>query len=154
MKKIFLLLLGLIPFGLGFLLDSLMTHFSDVLFPYAAIGVCFLIFWGAIGFFMYRLGEPLKVSLIFAQLPAFLTLLLNLFQEIVLVRYWGNLLGAATQLYFLPVLNISFSLTFWADRVWPAYIAAFLLMCAVYYLGFRLGERHSIAGVCPKKQRD
>lgn len=64
--------------------------------------------------------------------------------ELVLGAYFSNAAGIWTQLYYLPLLQLGFSLTSWSSRVFTADAAAWLLMAAASYLGFRLGRRQSV----------
>ncbi|HBG39752.1 MAG TPA: hypothetical protein DDW58_11060, partial [Clostridiaceae bacterium] len=81
---------------------------------------------------------------IIANLPAFLVLLLNLYQEIILGQYWLNIFGAATQFYYLPLVNLSAPFTFWSHDFWTVYIIEFLLMFASYYAGAYLKKRSTL----------
>ena len=56
-------------------------------------------------------------------------------------EYWFNIIGIASQLYYLPLINLSSVFTFWTPHAWTIYIAAFLLMFASYYTGAYLKKR-------------
>ena len=140
MKKLFLCLIGFLPLGVGFTMNWFMMQYQDSVLPYRWIGICLLLCWAGLGFFTYHLKESAKVSACAVHLAALIALLLNVYQEVVLGRYWGNLLSVFTQFFYLPVLNISFTLTSWSSHVWVAYIAGFLLMCSAYLIGFNLGR--------------
>ncbi len=133
MKRMILLLWGLVPFGVGFLINVLLM--KNLILPFKIIGIAFLLGWGLLGFLTNSNGKTIVKTAVFANLPAFVVLLLILYQEIKLGHYWMNLFGIATQFFFLPLLNISFSLTFWEQHVWPAYIVSFILMCVAFLLG-------------------
>lgn len=75
---------------------------------------------------------------------ALVVLVLLGIQELVLGAYFSNAVGIWTQLYYLPLLQLGFSLTSWSSRVFTADAAAWLLMAAASYLGFRLGRRQSV----------
>lgn len=89
----------------------------------------------------YRSEAREFTSLLLVNLPACLVLLLQLFQEMILGQYWEGLLGLATQFYSLPILSISFTLTFWAHQVWAAYMIGFLLMIITYSVGWQLRKK-------------
>jgi len=138
-----LFLLGLIPFVLGFLMNSWLMQNPDSILPFQLIGLIFLAFWVTIGFISYKFETSLLESAVIAHLPALLMLLFIMYQEIILGQFWSNLFGIATQLYYLPLINISssvvgifLSLTPWAINIWSASIIAFLLMLASYYVGY------------------
>jgi hypothetical protein len=80
-------------------------------------------------------------SAVIANLPAFFVLILNLYQEIVLGQYWFNIFGIATQFYYLPLISLSSTFTFWTPYVWVIYITGFLLMLASYCTGVYLKKR-------------
>ncbi|MFF2755149.1 hypothetical protein ACFVR1_15530 [Psychrobacillus sp. NPDC058041] len=150
MKKMILFLLGLIPFVLGFLMNSWLMQNQNSILPFKLIGIIFLVFWVLVGFITCKFEKtPLK-SAVIINLPAFLILLFIMYQEIILGQYWFNIFGMATQFYYLPLLNISsslvgifLSLTPWATQIWSASLIAFLLMFASYYLGCYLKKRLS-----------
>jgi len=138
-----LFFLGLIPFMLGFLMNSWLMQNPDSILPFQLIGLIFLAFWVTIGFISYKFETSLLESAVIAHLPALLMLLFIMYQEIILGQFWSNLFGIATQLYYLPLINISssvvgifLSLTPWAINIWSASIIAFLLMLASYYVGY------------------
>lgn len=142
MKKVILFILGLTPFVLGFLMNSWLMKNQNSVLPFKLIGIIFLLYWVLVGFTTCKFGKtPLK-SAIIANLPAFLMLLLILFQEIVLRRYWANMFGIVTQFYYLPLVNISssivgflFSLIGWGIHFTLVSLISFLFMFGSYFLG-------------------
>ena len=151
MKKILLLAAGLIPFALGFGMNALMTANMNLVLPYRLIGVVLLLFWGFFGYRMKDFAGSARRSAILIHLIPCAVLLLLLYQELVLGRYWPNLVGIATQFYYLPLLNIAFGLERlpfalaggWVHRMWHSYLIAFGLMWAAFYLGSRLKTNHT-----------
>lgn len=139
MKKIILFLLGLVPFGLSFLMDSWIMSNQDSMLPLKFIGILFIGLWIFIGFKTSEFAEtPLQSSMI-VNTPAFLVLLLLLYQEIIQGYYWTNsFIGISSQFYFLPLVNISALFTRWTPFLWVTYIVAFLLMITSYSLGIYL----------------
>ena len=138
-----LFLLGLIPFVLGFLMNSWLMQNPNSVLPFQIIGLIFLAFWVTVGFISYKFETSLLKSAVIAHLPALLMLLFIMYQEIILGQFWSNLFGIATQFYYLPLINISssvvgifLSLTPWTIHIWSASIIAFLLMFASFYLGY------------------
>lgn len=146
MKRLVLVLLGLIPLALGFWMNSWMMNNPNNMLPYKLIGIVFLVFWFMIGFITYNFEKtPLKSAAI-ANLPALLMLIVIIFQELVLGKYWMNLFGAATQFYYLPVVNISgsiqrifsFLIPGLVINMWSTFLIGFFLMISSYCLGSRL----------------
>lgn len=145
MKKIILFVLGLIPFGLSFLMNSWMMSNQDSVLPLKLIGILFIAFWIFIGFITSEFAEtPLKSSII-VNTSAFLVLLLLLYQEIIQGYYWANsLIGIGTQFYFLPLINLSSFINRLTPFVWVTYIIAFIIMFASYNLGAYLKKHNRI----------
>ena len=113
--------------------------------PVKLIGTTFLILWGSVGFISYKFEKAFMKSAIVAHLPALLTFLLIMYQTIILGAYWPNFFGTVTQFYYLPLLNLSHSLT---NFFWPANIGvtlviliALLFMFAAFYVGDYLRKK-------------
>ena len=145
MLEFTLTLAGLLPFAAGYGMHWMMTAYPDVRLPYGLIGLAFLLLWGGIAFLagIFARRTPL-LSIACMNGVALLVLVLLVIQELVLGAYFSNAAGIWTQLYFLPLLQLGFSLTSWSSRVFAADAAACLLMVAVSYLGFWLGRRQSV----------
>ena len=61
MKKALLILIGLIPFVLGFLMNAWLMQNQDSVLPFKLIGILFLVFWGLIGYITCKFEKtPLK----------------------------------------------------------------------------------------------
>lgn len=145
MKGMILFLLGLIPFVLGFLMNSWLMQNQNSVLPSNIIGIIFLIFWVLVGFITCKHGKKRLTSTITINLTAFLILLLIMYQEAILDRYWSNIFGWSTQIYYLALINISsFLLGIFLPSttvgIWPESLIAFLLMFASYYIGCYLNK--------------
>ncbi|CAM5199965.1 putative protein OS=Ureibacillus acetophenoni OX=614649 GN=SAMN05877842_11742 PE=4 SV=1 [Ureibacillus acetophenoni] len=144
MKKLVLILIGLIPFVIGIQMSEWLMQHQDRVLPFKIIGIVFLIFWILVGFITSKFEKtPLKTAVII-NLPAFLVLLLIMYQSIILGHSWPNLFGWATQMYFLPLNNISsyiIGILFFYVHMWSACLLAFLLMFAASYFGCYLRRR-------------
>ena len=145
MPELMLTLTGLLPFAAGYGIHRMMTAYPDVRLPYGLIGLIFLLIWGGIAFLAgsFARRNPLA-KIICMNGVALVVLVLLGIQELVLGAYFSNAAGIWTQLYYLPLLQLGFSLTSWSSRVFTADAAAWLLMAAASYLGFRLGRRQSV----------
>jgi hypothetical protein len=138
-KKLLLLIIGLLPFAVGYGINALMLGpYYDVALPYGWIGVGMLAVWFVLGALTRRLGGTAFQSALIAHIPALIVLVLLLYQEWILGQYWLNIFGLVTQLFFLPLINIAGMLAFFAHTLPVVYIVAFLLMFAVFWLGARL----------------
>ncbi|MFY3792333.1 hypothetical protein ACOQFO_11725 [Ureibacillus sp. MALMAid1270] len=144
MKKLVLILIGFIPFVIGLQMNTWLMENQDRVLPFEIIGIVFLIFWILVGFITSKFEKtPLKTAIII-NLPAFLVLLLIMYQSIILGHTWPNLFGLATQMYFLPLVNISskiIGILFFYVHIWSASLLAFLLMFVASYFGSYLRRR-------------
>ena len=130
-----LLALGCIPFPAGFWMDRWMTAHPDQLFPYLPAGLVFLLVFFLVGFLGYRLTESTGKALLFLTLPGLLDLILLFIQEILLGRYWPGLPGAATQMFYLPILNLGSRLDVLGHSLFSACLLSFFLTAAAACLG-------------------
>jgi hypothetical protein len=144
MKKIIVLIAGLTPFligyGLNLLLYKLSTNFATVSF---AISVMFFLYWGLLGFTFSKFTSSKIYTLAICHFPALLVLLLILIQELINKRYWNNILGFATQFFYLPTITVSSKITGYlsVSKMWETYIISFGLMIAVFYLGCYIRDK-------------
>ncbi|MEK4628490.1 MAG: hypothetical protein ABS944_16845 [Solibacillus sp.] len=137
MKKLILFLIGIIPFVLGFLMNSWLIQNSNSILPLKLIGIILLIFWVLVGFITCKFDKTPYQSAVIIHSPALLVLLLIMYQDIILGQFWSNFFGLATQFYYLPLINISSFIVgggFYV-QMWTASLVAFLLMYGSYYLG-------------------
>lgn len=146
MKRILLLFMGLLPFFLALSMNALLLRTMNLVLPYPWLGGAWLLLWGLLGCFTAGCAGSVKEASFLAHMIPLVVLLLLLYQELILGQYWFNFWGLATQLYYLPLLNIAFTLTAWAHRVWPAYIASFALMYVAFYLGGCIRKRRQDGG--------
>lgn len=144
MKKLVLLLLGLIPFPVGYLVNYLMMEnvFINGL-HYTLVNLFCLAIWFLLGMFLHSLASTKIKAAAIANCPAFIVLLLILFQEVVLGQYWMNIVGIASQFFYMPFLYLTFRITPMFHTMSPTYIVAFCLMCIVFYWGCCVGMRRA-----------
>jgi len=143
MKKAVLFISGLIPFLMGYLMNwSMLNIFFDVRVPYALISIITLVIWGLLSYFLSGYAGTYKQTVILMNLPAFIVLILISVQLLIFKAYWLNIIGMAVQIFYLPLMNISFLLTSWSHNMLPAYFAAFILMVAASSLGCYANKKH------------
>ena len=138
---VILVVLGLIPFAIGGFMNWYMMTYSNDLPPFTLIGIVTLLMWTAAAFVVKPYIKNTKKVVIGLNLVAFVVLVLVGIQELLLQAYWQNFVGVWTQFYFLPLINISFTLTSWSHSVFSAYCAAFLLMVIATLLGCKLRKK-------------
>lgn len=138
---VLLVILGLLPFAAGGVMNHSMMAHPDTLPPFLLIGLLLLLGWGLISFFAVQRGGNIETVVLSLNAVAALVLILLGVQELILGAYWMNAAGAWTQFFYLPLLNFGFTLTPWSYSVFPAYAAAFLLLAAASAFGSALGKR-------------
>ncbi len=133
-----LVALGLLPFAFGGFMNWYMITYPNSPIPYKLIGIVVLLIWAVIAFAIKPYIKNTKKIIIGLNVVAFVVLVLLGIQELILNAYWFNFVGVWTQLYYLPLLNISFALTNWIHHVFSTYCAAFLLMVIATFAGSKL----------------
>ena len=150
MKRLVLIVIGLIPLPLGYLLNHLMmTVWYSSIPPMFLLCIAMYVIWFLISMISTRFFKKNIELIILLNAPAFIIMLLNLFQEYIIGHYWMNFVGASTQFFFLPFIKLAFTLTsgissLLANVVYTttfAYIAAFVCLILVTYIGCKVGER-------------
>lgn len=132
-------------------MNSWILENQESVLPFKLIGFLFLTFWVIVGFIGFKFEKTLLKSVVIAHLPALLILLLIMFQEIILGQLWSNLFGLATQLYYLPLINISTSvagifsfLLSGMTGLGSASLIGLLLMFAAYFVGYSFNKYRTI----------
>ena len=141
-RTLTLLLWGLTPFATGYALDLLL--YIPIHVPQLLISLILLLLWGFLNFKDYRPNENVLKNTMLIHIPAFVVLLLLLYQELYMGHYWLNLIGSLTQMFYLsfvtlgaiiiaPFMNIIV--------IWPVYILEFIIVFIVGLIGGALGKR-------------
>ena len=136
-----LVVLGALPFVIGGIQNWYMLTYMDSVLPFGLISVSFFLVWGCIAFFLNSNRQRTKEIVIFLNLIAALDLLLVGIQELIFHAYWMNVIGAWSQLFYLPMVNLGFRLTNWSHSVFPAYAVSFVLMVVLSFAGCKLKEK-------------
>lgn len=148
MKKIFVFISGLTPFLIGYLLNLILLKLSsNVATISLIIGSVFFLYWGLLGFAFSNFTSSKGYTLVICHLPALFVLLLILIQELINKQYWNNILGVATQYFYLPTIIVSSKITglFSMSKMWETYIISFALMIVVFYLGCYIRDKVKMA---------
>ena len=149
-KRITLLLIGFFPLLLfGFYLNHLIsTTYYYVAGPYFLFGVAVIAAWFVFGMISVLFAASRKEAVLLLNAPAFLILLLLLFQEWILERMWLNQIGFATQIFYLPLVRFGIVIGGMLPRfILPissfgiASAIAFAFMVGASYLGRIVVER-------------
>ena len=140
-RRLLLLIIGFLPFLLGTALNKYMMINSDDVPPLFLIAIILLLLWCFLGCLFTGDRNRTQEGLIWLNIVAAIDLILVGAQELFLHAYWMNNIGALTQFYYLPLLNIGFSLTGWSYSVFPAYVASFLLMVGASFAGCKIRKK-------------
>jgi len=129
------LLWGTLPLVAGYLINYFISNISFSRTINTLSGIIFLFTWFFVSLKISKPSiKPIIQSVLFCSF-GFIMLVLVLYQEIYLGRYWMNLLGSASQIFFLPLL--SFVSTLFTPiigllmpiiRVWPYYIVEYIFL--------------------------
>lgn len=144
MKKLLILIVGFSPLLIGYginliLYNNMNTNLGTVL---NLISVLFFLYWGVLGFVFYKFTGTKHSTLIICNLPAFIALILMIFQEVINQKYWANFVGFATQFFYLPALRVGTIVTpNFLHYLWQTCVVSFVLMIAIFYLGCYLSEK-------------
>ena len=136
-----LVAIGCLPFLLGGIINAYMMQHMDVTPPFFLISVLFLVIWSTIAFFMRPHMESTRKTAMWLNLVALVVLILLGVQELWFGAYWLNAIGLWTQLFYLPLMNVGFSLTMWSHSVFVAYLICFSLMVVVSVIGCNWRKR-------------
>ena len=133
--------LGLAPLLVGVVENYLFTLVGEqwpILFqPILLFPVPCLAAWGYAAYRLMRKGKKLPWIVVGMNLIAVADFLLIAYQEQILHAYWGNIAGALTQFYFLPILTLGSylgNLVFVKTMIWD-YLICLLLMIAATFAG-------------------
>ena len=100
---ILLILLSLLPFAFGWITNwIIMTHPDAIMPSFMLVGTVFLLIWAAIAFFAKPYIKSTAKIVISMNAVAFLVLVLNGIQQLLLHSYWLNFVGKWTQVFYLP----------------------------------------------------
>ena len=132
------LLLGFLPALVGCTMSLLLggVAMSGMSWSVLQLGMLLLWFWAGYRLSGGRLG--LWKSAAVVHLPALAALLAALFQILVLERWWQNLAGGLSQVFFAPFFLPAVSLLRlfpWSGNLWGLFLAAFTVMFAAFCLG-------------------
>jgi hypothetical protein len=119
----------------------MLTTFYDTSLPYFWIGILALILWFLLSFSCAKLARKPIQATVLLNLVGFFVLIWVGIQELVFDAYWTNFVGEWTQLYYLPLLNIGFTLTRWDRTLVAAYCVGFILMVLVSLLGCKIYQK-------------
>ena len=137
-RYVLLLALGLVPFCVGFIGDLLIRILPVGGVLALLISLILLILWGYLAF---RFSDDKRNAVLQAlslSAVGILMFVLILAQELSLGHYWLNIIGYASQIFFLPVLTVASGIVFSFSKsasMVPVYSVAICLMIAAALIG-------------------
>lgn len=134
-----LMILGLMPLGLGWLLNWYMTIRPETFPPLFIIGVALLLVWGYISWKMNSKILCTGPVMLMQNGAAAVFLILVAIQSIQ-GAYWEGLLGVASQMFYMPMLYFG-TVFFHGLGVFGVYFACFAFMMLASFIGCRIAEK-------------
>ena len=145
MKKILsaalLTVLGCLPLAVGRPLNDAMMNGLTANHHLWLPGLGLLAVWVLLGFAGRALLHSTRATLLCLNAAPFVVLALIGVQELIRHAYWFNAVGTNTQMFYLPLIKISFDLARWSHTMFPVYCTAFGLLVLAACLGCMLQQR-------------
>ena len=141
MKKLILLLLGLFPIVLGYLM-----HYFINITLFFIIYVAVWIIWFLFGMLSIKLVDRKIEAVLLLNSPALFFLLLALYQQMIVGRWWPNIASFLPQIFYVPFSFVGFRITLMFHQEFDvlfnigAFIASFTCMLIVSFAGRFTGE--------------
>ncbi|MBW7572842.1 hypothetical protein [Caproiciproducens faecalis] len=148
MKRVLLALLAASPFAIGYCFHYALIQFNWAGTVVLLLSFLFLIYWFFAGGLAAKITKIKREALLIGNSFSALSLVLIVFQEVVLRRYFFNAVGFAPQMFYLPLVplgtNIASVLLFFIPNhpLWATVVLDFLLMAAAYYAGFSVSRKN------------
>ena len=135
---IVLFLVGILPFGIGWLVNGwIQGGFTEL----PVIAASFLVLWAVVGL-IGKLFVKNTLSVVVAlNFIAFLDLIFVAVQQFVIGRFLEGIPGLLSQFFFLPSLNFGAAIAGWipvTQTVFGACLGSFVLMIASSAIGAAL----------------
>lgn len=134
-----LILIGLLPLGVGYLLNWHMMLHPDTFPPLFIVGAVFLTVWFVLSWNMNKKLLDTKTVLLCQNSGAVLALILLAVQALA-GGFGENLLGILPQLFYMPMLYFTY-IFMKGSGLLLVYFVCFLLMVLASFLGCRLAEK-------------
>lgn len=143
MKKTNILLLGLMPIIVGYLINYLIMNFNAYGLPLDIISIIFLLVWFYFGYVTGKAIKSKMQGMLLANGVGILCGLLIAGQMLALGRFAKGYLGLLPQMYFLPTVSIASILDVFhlIHNFAYIYYFALIIMMTVFYLGLRKSQK-------------
>ena len=134
-----LITIGLLPLGVGYLLNWHMMLHQDTFPPLFIIGAVFLVVWFILAWNMNKKVLDIKTVMIFQNSGALLSIILLGIQALC-GGFWENIVGILSQMFYMPMLYFSYCFFDWMG-LFGVYFICFLLMVVASFFGCKLAEK-------------
>ena len=134
-----LITIGLLPLGVGYLINWHMMLHQDKFPPLFIIGAVFLVAWFIVSRNMNKKIMDARTVVIFQNSGALLAIIL-LGVQALCGGFWENTVGILSQMFYMPMLYFSYCFFDWMG-LFGVYFMSFLLMVLTSYLGCKLAEK-------------
>ena len=141
MKENKLLLMGMLPFFVGYIfyIVSLQTNILS-----SSVSAIYLMLWSLLTYLLSeKKGSVLAQTCKALSIPTVILLAL-LYQEILLGAYWDDFIGIWSQLYYTPALSLAMSadrILLDSQRLWPTYCLEWLMLAFATHVGVLCKKR-------------
>ena len=138
-----MLLYSASPLIIGYLLNYAIYKFDWYGTILSIISILFCVYWYYVGYKSYDYSKTIKESLLLGNCFAIVSIVLILFQLLVLKRFSFSIIGSAPQMFFLPMIRVSswvenIVLFFTPYRISTVnFVISFILMMGIYYAGYK-----------------
>jgi len=140
---VFSLLLGSVPIGLGYYVNNININGDVGQKDLLTISVIFFLAWFLLGMLLGGVKVDIKISLLLTHFVGIISYLSSVIQEDIIGRYVTGPFGFIPQLYFIPMLKVSYNLDFLnvIHRIPTTFFVTLVLMMSVYVAGWQLRIR-------------
>lgn len=143
-KRLCLLLFSFCPFIVGYLFNRAIYTFEWYGSIISLVGLLFCIFWFIVGFISYDFSKSKKESILLGNFFAIISIVLILFQDLIMKRFLPNIFGMLPQMFYQPMIRIAV----WVENIllfftpvrtfWATSLVSFILMLAIYNTGYSM----------------
>ena len=146
-KKIGLLVFSFSPFLIGYLMNRAIyaLDWYGTIISVISVGFCFL--WFLVGFLSYDFVKSKKQSILLGNFFAIISIVLILFQSLIMNRFMSNIFGLGPQTFYLPMIRVAVwiegILRFFVPMIqithmWTIFLISFISMLAIYNAGYSM----------------
>lgn len=139
MKKITLLLFAILPFGMGYLLNQVMQDLNWSGLSVITVSILYFLYWYIVGRVSVNYTKSATQSLLIGNSFAIISIIVIMFQEIIIASYLPDYIGTVSQLYYLPGIIIITKITDFLPVQMMAsnFLITFLVLITVYIFGYK-----------------